>query len=491
MSTPRDAAPSPVRKFKSSNKRVRITRIGRPQRGDPERSEPLAHGGEAAPSPLPWQIKMVPTNHLRRAHRNVRSHPARQLQYITNSMQQFGPVNPLLVDEDLNIIGGHARAEAAERAGYDKVPCIILAGLSETEKRTLALADNKIAELGGWLRADLATELFEIAPLLEQAGLSIELTGFEPAEFDALMGDLVDPEQEPVEALPPPVDGDPVSRRGDLWACGLHRILCGDATDSKDVHSLMRRERAAMAFTDPPYNVKIKKVQGRGNIQHQNFLQGSGELSPEQFTRFLVASLSLAAKYSVNGSIHFVCMDWRHNRELQAAGDEVYSELKNIVVWVKTNAGMGSFYRSQHELVFVFKHGDASHLNNFELGQHGRSRSNVWSYAGVNSFRAGRLDDLAAHPTVKPVTMVADAMRDCSRRGDVVLDPFLGSGTTVLAAERVGRRGYGLELDPLYVDVTIRRWQTFTKRDAVLKATGQTFDEVAEVRSATPKRRAK
>jgi DNA modification methylase len=208
-------------------------------------------------------------------------------------------------------------------------------------------------------------------------------------------------------------------------------------------------------------------------------------MSPAHFTRFLRTSLALATKHSVNGAVHFIFMDWRHIRELLAAGSAVYSELKNVVVWVKTNAGQGSFYRSQHELIFVFKNGDGAHQNNFELGQHGRNRSNVWTYAGVNTFRAGRLDDLSVHPTVKPVMLVADAMRDCSRRGDIVLDPFMGSGTTILAAERVGRRGYGLELDPLYVDVTVRRWQAYTKRDALLKGTDQTFDEIAAVRSKT------
>ena len=179
-------------------------------------------------------------------------------------------------------------------------------------------------------------------------------------------------------------------------------------------------------------------------------------------------------------------MDWRHLRECLTAGEDAFTELKNIIAWVKTNAGQGSFYRSQHELILVFKNGTGRHQNNIELGKFGRSRSNVWEYAGVNTFRKDRLAELTVHPTVKPVALVADAMRDCSRRGDIVLDPFMGSGTTILAAEKVGRRGYGIEIDPLYVDVAIRRWQEFTKRDAILLATGQTFDEVAAERSASP-----
>ena len=251
----------------------------------------------------------------------------------------------------------------------------------------------------------------------------------------------------------------------------------------------MGRDRAAMVFADPPYNVQVASVVGRGKIKHREFASASGEMSGAEFTGFLTSTLSLAARYSREGSIHYVCMDWRHLGEALAAGSEVYSELKNLVVWAKTNAGQGSLYRSQHELILVFKNGNGPHQNNIELGKHGRSRSNVWTYAGVNSFRAGRLDELTIHPTVKPVALVADAMRDCSRRGDIILDPFMGSGTTILAAERVGRRGYGMEIDPLYVDAAIRRWQDFTKRDVILKATGQTFDEVAAARSSTKRAR--
>ena len=316
-----------------------------------------------------------------------------------------------------------------------------------------------------------------------EAGLDIDLTGFEPAQVDALMCDHVDPERDPIDDIPE-ILSDPISRKGDLWQLGRNRLICGDATNPDDIRKLMGREQATMVFTDPPYNIKIKNVQGRGKIKHREFLQASGEMSRTRFTNFLTASLSLAAKHSTDGSIHFVCMDWRHNRELQDAGEEAYSELKNIVVWMKTNAGMGTFYRSQHEFIFVFKSGDANHLNNFELGQHGRNRTNVWTYAGANSFRAGRLDDLSLHPTVKPVALVVDAIRDCSRRGDIVLDPFVGAGTTILAAERIGRRGYGIELDPPYVDATVQRWQSFTKRDALLAGTSSTFSEVADARLA-------
>jgi DNA modification methylase len=270
-----------------------------------------------------------------------------------------------------------------------------------------------------------------------------------------------------------------------LWHLDRHRLFCGDSCDVSDVRALIGRERAAMIFADPPFNLKIGATVGRGKIKHREFAFASGEMSPSQFIVFLEKWMRLAVQFSADGSIHYVCIDWRHIAEMLAAGNEIFGELKNVVVWVKTNAGQGSLYRSQHEFVCVFKNGEGRHQNNIELGRHGRNRSNVWSYAGVNTFRTGRLDELSVHPTVKPVALVADAMRDCSRRGDIVLDPFMGSGTTILAAERVGRRGYGLEIDPLYVDVAIRRWQDFTKKDAILKTTGQTFDEVAASRTTT------
>jgi DNA modification methylase len=429
-------------------------------------------------------IALVSLRKLRPNKRNARTHPQKQIRQIQSNYRRFGWTNPIIVDESNIILAGHGRYEAALQLGLLEVPVIVVAGLSDVEKRALALADNKIAENAGWDRKRLAEELAELANLLPECNLGLEITGFAPAEIDGLLGDLVDPELDPADEVFPPAKT-ATTKIGDLWELGPHRLLCGDAASAEDVRRLMDAESAAMVITDPPYNLPIRKVQGRGRTKHGDFAQASGEMSPARYTRFLQASLSFAAKYSVDGAIHFVFIDWRHIGELLAAGAQVYSNLKNVVVWVKTNAGQGSFYRSQHELIFVYKSGDGPHINNFELGQHGRSRSNVWTYAGVNTFRAGRLDDLSAHPTVKPLALFADAMRDCSRRGDIVLDPFMGSGTTIMAAERVGRRAYGLELDPLYVDVAVRRWQAYSRRDAVLKGTGETFDEVAALRSKT------
>jgi DNA modification methylase len=430
------------------------------------------------------EFALVSVRKLRPNKRNARTHPQKQIRQIENSYRRFGWTNPIIIDENNAILAGHGRYQAALQLGLSEVPVIVVAGLSDAEKRALALADNKIAANAGWDRQLLAEELSDLAKLLPDCNLDLEITGFDTAEIDSLLGDLVDRERDPADDVPPQKKT-AISKTGDLWELGSHKLLCGDAQSGADIRRLMGTECAAIVITDPPYNLPIRRVQGRGRIKHANFTQGSGEKSPTDFIRFLRIVLSLAAKHSINGAIHFVFMDWRHIGELLAAGSSVYSELKNVVVWVKTNAGQGSFYRSQHELIFVFKNGDGPHVNNFELGQHGRNRSNVWTYAGVNTFRAGRMDDLTMHPTVKPVALVADALRDCSRRGDIVLDPFMGSGTTIMAAERMGRRAYGLEIDPLYVDIAIRRWQAYTRRDAVLNGTGETFDEVAAVRGKT------
>jgi DNA modification methylase len=427
---------------------------------------------------------------LRPSKRNARTHPKKQIRQLANVIRQFGWTYPILVDEDFEIICGHARWEAAKELGLTNVPILVMRGLSDAEKLAFAIADNKIATNAGWDRSLLSSQLGELASLLPEYNLDLQITGFEPAEIDGLLADLGNFEHDPADELNEIADT-AVSRQGDLWQPGSHRLLCGDACDVSHLAKLMGRERAAMVFADPPYNVQISATVGRGKIKHREFAVASGELSPSDFIDFLKSWMRLALKFSEHGSIHYVCMDWRHLGELHAAGEEIFGLLQNLVVWNKTNAGQGSFYRSQHELIFVYKNGDAPHLNNIELGRHGRNRSNVWTYAGVNTFRKGRLDELTIHPTVKPVALVADAMRDCSRRGDLVLDPFIGSGTTILAAEQVGRRGYGLELDPRYVDAAIRRWQDFTRRDAILKATGQTFDEVAAARSSAKRRRPK
>jgi DNA modification methylase len=313
---------------------------------------------------------------------------------------------------------------------------------------------------------------------------SLELTGFEMPEIDLRIASLDEPPEagdDPADVMPEIPASPPISKVGDLWLVGRHRLLCGTALDSVAFAALMGDARAATVFTDPPYNVPIDgHASGLGAIHHRPFPMASGEMSRTEFTAFLGQAFQNLAAFSFDGALHYVCMDWRHVEELLAAGREAYTELKNICVWVKDNGGMGSLYRSQHELVFVFKHGRNGHRNNVQLGQFGRNRSNVWHYPGANSFaRCGDEGNLLAlHPTVKPVALVADAILDCSARGEIVLDAFLGSGTTLIAAERTGRRCCGLELDPAYVDTTIRRWQALTGGSARHAARDRSFDDL-------------
>jgi DNA modification methylase len=292
-----------------------------------------------------------------------------------------------------------------------------------------------------------------------------------------------EPEDTPSEPSPGPA----VTQTGDLWLLGKHRLLCGDARDKTAYDRLLEGAKAEFVFTDPPYNVAIDgNVCGLGRVRHREFAMAAGEMSEAEFTAFLEAVFALLAENTVDGSIHQICMDWRHIWEMLGAGRTVYSELKNLCVWNKTNAGMGSFYRSKHELVFVWKSGTAAHINNFELGQHGRHRTNVWDYPGISTMRAGRMDELAMHPTVKPTALVADAIKDCSRRGGLVLDPFCGSGTILIAAERTGRKARALEIDSHYVDVAVRRWQAYAGKPAILAGSGNTFEATEDQRTANP-----
>jgi DNA modification methylase len=359
------------------------------------------------------------------------------------------------------------------------VPTVRLSHLSETEKKAYILADNRLAEKAGWDNEVLAIELQGLVDL----GFDVLLTGFEPAEVDIIIEGIGDESEQPENVVPEENSGPPVSRLGDVWMLGKHILVCGDSTNAATYKLLMDDDKAEFVFTDPPYNVKIDgNVSGLGRVKHREFPMASGEMSESQFTAFLSSVYAPLCTYSTDGSIHQICMDWRHMREMLAAGDANYSELKNVCIWNKTNAGMGTFYRSKHEFVFVWKNGSAPHLNTFELGQHGRHRANVWDYDGVNTMRAGRMEELALHPTVKPVAMVADAIKDCSKRGSLVLDPFCGSGTILIAAEKTGRRARAIELDPKYVDVAIRRWEQYTGKSAVLALWGETFDEVSEAR---------
>ncbi len=421
------------------------------------------------------QITYLPPDQLNPRPTNPRTHTKKQIRQIADSITRFGFTVPVLVDQTNGIIAGHGRVQAALLLKLPTVPLIRRADLSDADIRAYVIADNRLAERAGWDEELLGKELAELEAL--DLDFDLTITGFEQPEIDLLISGIENDGEEEPELPPPPVDRNrpAVTRLGDLWQIGPHRLLCADATKLESYQRLLGEEKAQLVFTDPPYNVPIQgHVSGLGQAQHREFAMASGEMTEAQFEDFLTDVFGLLAAHSADGAIHYVCMDWRHVGEVQRAGTKVYSELKNICVWVKTNGGMGSLYRSQHELVFVFKNGSAPHINNVELGKHGRYRTNVWRYAGVNSFGKTRSKDLADHPTVKPIALVVDAIMDCSERGAVVLDAFTGSGTTLLAAHKAGRRGYGLELDPHYADVILKRFAALGV-EAVNRATGETF----------------
>ena len=428
------------------------------------------------------QLDYTPVADLKPRARNPRTHSKAQIRQIAASIERFGFTNPVLVDGAGGIVAGHGRVEAAKLLGLPTVPTIRLEDLSEAEIRAYVLADNRLAERAGWDRQTLALELQGLADL--DLDFDLTITGFDAPEIDILIGELeAADEDDPADEVPAVDDRPPITRPGDLWSIGKHRLLCGDATDPDAYARLLDGAAAQMVFTDPPYNVPIDgHVSGLGKVRHREFAMAAGEMSDAAFTDFLTTVLRNLAAASVDGAIHYVCMDWRHVHELLVAGRAAYGALKNLCVWAKTNGGMGSLYRSQHELIFVFKAGTAPHINNVELGRHGRYRTNLWSYPGVNGFGKERDAALALHPTVKPIRLVADAVRDCSKRGGIVLDAFAGSGTTLVAAERTGRRGYGLELDPRYCDVIVRRVAAAAKVEATHQATGRPFAAIEQER---------
>ena len=420
---------------------------------------------------------------LRPYARNARRHSAAQIKQIAASIERFGFTNPVLISDGGEIIAGHGRVEAAKLLGMKSVPTIRLSHLDETERRAYVIADNKLALNAGWDQEMLAIELQGLIDL----DFEIELTGFSLAEIDLVLDAALSADPRAAEG---PEDQIPrmapvaVTQTGDLWILGRHRLLCGDARAGADYAAVLEGGRADLLFTDPPYNVPIDgHVCGSGRIRHREFAMGAGEMSQAAFTEFLGQTLALAAGCCRDGAIGFVCMDWRHLGELLAAGRTAFSELKNICVWNKTNGGMGSFYRSKHELIFVFKVGTAPHVNSFGLGEGGRYRTNVWDYPGVSSLGAGRGEALNMHPTVKPTALVADAIRDCSRRGDIVLDPFAGSGTTLIAAETCGRAARLIEFDPHYCDVIVRRYERLTGKAATLAQDGRPFETVEATRT--------
>jgi DNA modification methylase len=430
-------------------------------------------------------IERVDIDDLQPWGKNARVHSPKQIRQLARAIEKLGFINPVLIDADNRILAGHGRVAAAKLLGLRSVPCLRVENMTPAQKRAYVLADNKLALNASWDEQVLAEELQGLISI--DAEFGIEVTGFSISETDTLIEGL-HPEEagDPVDDVLPDIpEGPPLSCAGDLWLLGDHLVLCGSALEDSTYAALLGDERAQAVITDPPYNVKIAgNVGGLGAVQHGEFLTAAGEMTQEEFTKFLETAFCLLAKYSRDGSIHFIFMDFRHLQEILNAGRSVYTELKNLIIWVKDNGGMGTFYRSRHELIFAFKNGTAPHINNFELGQHGRYRTNVWEYRGVNAFGSDRMGQLTLHPTTKPVRMLADAIKDVTARNGIVLDVFGGSGSTLIAAHKTGRRARIAELDPIYVDRILRRWQAYANDDAVLKATGESFEQVVRRRQA-------
>ncbi len=434
--------------------------------------------------PLPTQRnRLLEIEHLALADlnpspRTPRRHKRAQIKALAKSIAAFGFNVPVLIDADNIIIAGHARLDAAREIDLTTVPAIRLEHLDAAAIDAFMIADNRLSDLSDWDDQRLGAILKDLS--LIDLGFDIEATGFAVAEIDLRIEGLSDPGDDDAADVVPPA-GPAVVQPGELWQLGDHRLFCGDALLAGSWEALMGDGRAALVVTDAPYNVKIGgHVSGLGQHRHREFAMAAGEMSADQFTTFLTTAATHAAAWSTPGSLHYWAMDWRHLPELTLAGKAAYDRQLNLCVWAKTNAGMGSFYRSQHELFMVFAKAGAPCRNNVQLGRFGRSRSNVWSYPGASNFGRGESgsgegNPLALHPTVKPTALIADILLDASARGDIVTDPFMGSGTTIIAAEKLGRRARGIELDPLYCDTIIRRWQAWTGETAIRASDGVTF----------------
>jgi DNA modification methylase len=426
-------------------------------------------------------VSMLAVSSIQPDLRNPRQHSDKHVRQIAKSIEAFGFNVPLLIDGENKLVAGHGRLMAVKHLGWTEVPCIRLEHLTPDQAKAFLIADNRLTDISTWDEKLLTEQLKELADV--ELDFDIEAIGFDLPEIDLRIQGLDEAIDEAEEVELPATDAIAITRPGDLWQLGPHRILCGDALDPASYDQLLEGAKASLVFTDPPYNVPIAgHVSGNGTIRHREFEMASGEMDEAAFTQFLSQICDLLAQNSTSGSLHYICMDWRHLRELLTAGARAYSELKNLCVWVKDNGGMGSFYRSQHELVLIYKNGIEPHVNNVQLGTYGRYRTNVWKYAGVNSFARATEEGnlLEMHPTVKPLKLVADALMDASHRKDRVLDPFLGSGTTLIAAETTGRVAYGLELDPLYVDTAIHRWQRRTGEAARRAGDGVAFADAEQ-----------
>jgi DNA modification methylase len=427
-------------------------------------------------------VEYVPLSSLRSTFRQTKRHGARQIKRLAHAMNRVGFAQPITVTDDLDVVSGHARVEAATLIGLSEVPIIRMAHLSRDELRLLAIFDNKVATEGTIDLNEVLLELDDVA--MQTPDLMLTDSGFEVGEIDALRGltrtnelDDLDDDPEPSAIV--------VTRVGDLWRLGDHRLLCADATDPAAVQNLMAGSSARAIVSDAPYNLKIPGVvSGKGRKQHQDFVMASGEMERGQFVSFLGSFFSAAKPHLIDGALSLVFMDWRHIGELLAAAEAAEMSYRQLLVWAKSNPAMGGGWRNAHELIGVFKTGEAPHVDNVQLGRFGRNRSNVLHYPGANVLTKGRRKALELHPTVKPVALIADLILDVTEPGDIVLDCFGGSGTTLMAANAVDRKACLNELDPQYVDVTLARWLKRTGEQPILDETGQTFAEVSEARLA-------
>lgn len=424
-------------------------------------------------------LAWVEVERLRPHGRRARTHSRRQIEKIAESIRTFGFAVPILVDEQQRILAGNGRLEAARLLGLDKAPVVILAHLDAAQKRAFVLAENRLAELAGWDRSVLKAELQELAAL--DLAFDLDVIGFDDAAIDAIV--LGDPDVEKTDRIPD-IPQTAVTRPGDLWLLGEHRLLCGNALGEDSLKAVLGDEHAQAIFTDPPYNCRVNgHVTKAGG--HAEFAMASGEMSDDEFMRFLGSVWAQAKIALVPGGLAYVCMDWRNARLLLQACEDSGLDLLNTIVWDKVVGGMGSFYRSRHELIFLARKPGAQHTNRVELGKHGRDRSNVWSYEGMSGTGEDKRRLRSLHPTVKPAVMVRDALLDCTRRGELVLDLFAGSGTILIAAEMAHRRACAIELEPRYCDVAIGRWEAFTGKEARMADTGKTFSETRHARTAS------
>lgn len=428
------------------------------------------------------EIEYLDLNKLIPPAQALRHHTKLQIRAIANSIEVAGFLVAIVTDDDGRIIAGYGRYLAAKLLGLTRVPVVRVGHLDEDRLKAFMIADNRVGELSTWDDLTLGAVLRDLA--IKDLDFPIEVTGFAVAEIELKIAGLDLVASEPAEPEVAPEKGPTVSTVGTLWKLGEHFLLNGSCLETENWRRLLGDERATVVIADPPYNVRIDgHVSGLGRHKHGEFPMGCGEMSETEFTDFLRTSASHARDWSVPGSLHHWAMDWRHAFELMSACRDVYERQINLAVWAKTSAGMGSYLRSQHELFFIYSHGKAKHRNNVQLGRFGRHRSNVWTYSGANSF--GRATDegnpLEMHPTVKPLALITDILLDCSIIGDIIVDPFLGSGTTIIAAEKLRRRARGFELDPVYCDTIIRRWQRWTGLEAARVSDGLTFNALEAV----------